>query len=52
MRSFAAKGRFANMLRDVPVHLITINSALLGAALVGLAQAAARTPSRVAAVAR
>jgi glucokinase len=52
MRSFAAKGRFANLLRDVPVHLITINAALLGAALFGLEDAAATTPRPVAAVAR
>jgi glucokinase len=52
MRSFAAKGRFANLLQDVPVHLITINAALLGAALFGLKGAAATTPRPVAAVAR
>jgi glucokinase len=39
MRAFAAKGRFANLLRDVPVHVITINAALLGAAIYGLDQA-------------
>jgi len=43
MRTFAAKGRFANMLREVPVHVIVINAALLGAAIYGLEQAAAAT---------
>jgi glucokinase len=42
MQAFAAKGRFANMLRAVPVHIIMINAALLGAAIYGLEQAAAR----------
>ena len=36
MQAFAAKGRFANMLRAVPVHIIMINAALLGAAIYGL----------------
>jgi glucokinase len=40
MRAFTAKGRFANLLSAVPVHVITINAALLGAALYGLEQAA------------
>lgn len=40
MRAFTAKGRFANMLGVVPVHVITVNAALLGAALYGLEQAA------------
>lgn len=38
MRAFTAKGRFANMLSAVPVHVITINAALLGAAIYGLEQ--------------
>jgi glucokinase len=38
MRAFTAKGRFANLLSTVPVHVITINAALLGAAIYGLAQ--------------
>jgi glucokinase len=42
MQAFAAKGRFANMLRAVPVHIIMINAALLGAAIYGLEQAASR----------
>jgi glucokinase len=42
MQTFAAKGRFANMLRNVPVHIIMINAALLGAAIYGLEQAAAK----------
>ncbi len=41
MRAFTAKGRFANMLRDVPVHVIAVNAALLGAAIYGLATAPA-----------
>ena len=40
MQAFAAKGRFANMLRAIPVHIVTINAALLGAATYGLEQAA------------
>ena len=40
MRSFTAKGRFANLLSAVPVHVITVNAALLGAAIYGLEQAA------------
>ena len=38
MRTFTAKGRFANLLADVPVHVITINAGLLGAAIYGLEQ--------------
>jgi glucokinase len=38
MRAFTAKGRFANLLSAVPVHVITINAALLGAAMYGLEQ--------------
>jgi glucokinase len=41
MRAFAAKGRFANLLREVPVRIITINAALLGSAIFGLEKAAA-----------
>jgi len=39
MRSFAAKGRFANMLSNVPVNIITVNAALIGAAIYGLENA-------------
>ena len=39
MRAFTAKGRFANLLHAVPVHVITVNAALLGAAAYGLRQA-------------
>lgn len=39
LRAFTAKGRFANLLRDVPVHVITVNAALLGAAIYGLEKA-------------
>jgi glucokinase len=38
LRAFTAKGRFANLLSTVPVHVITINAALLGAAIYGLGQ--------------
>ena len=38
MRAFTAKGRFANLLAAVPVHVVTINAALLGAAVYGLQQ--------------
>jgi len=38
MRAFTAKGRFANMLSGVPVHVVTVNAALLGAAIYGLEQ--------------
>lgn len=40
LRAFTAKGRFANLLSTVPVHVITINAALLGAAIYGLGQGA------------
>ncbi|HBK06280.1 MAG TPA: glucokinase [Acetobacteraceae bacterium] len=40
MRAFTAKGRFANLLSAVPVHLIMVNAALLGSAIYGLEQAA------------
>ena len=40
MRAFTAKGRFANLLSAVPVHVITVNAALIGAAIYGLRQAA------------
>jgi glucokinase len=40
MRAFTAKGRFANLLSLVPVHVITVNAALLGTAIYGLKQAA------------
>lgn len=40
MRAFTAKGRFANLLSAVPVHVIMVNAALLGAAIYGLEQAA------------
>lgn len=36
MQAFTSKGRFANLLRAVPVRVITINAALLGAAIWGL----------------
>jgi glucokinase len=42
MRAFTSKGRFANLLAAVPVHVIVVNAALLGAAIYGLEQAAQR----------
>lgn len=36
MRAFTAKGRFAELLRSVPVRVIMVNAALLGAAIHGL----------------
>lgn len=39
MRAFTAKGRFANLLNAVPVQVIMVNAALLGAAIHGLQQA-------------
>lgn len=40
MRAFATKGRFANLLRSVPVRIVVVNAALLGAAIYGLELAA------------
>jgi hypothetical protein len=40
MRAFTAKRRFANLLSAVPVHVVMVNAALLGAAIYGLQQAA------------
>lgn len=45
MRAFTAKGRFANLLADVPVHVITVNAALLGSAIHSLARAEAQSRS-------
>ena len=39
MHAFAAKGRFANLLRSIPVQVVLVNAALLGAAIYGLEQA-------------
>ncbi|NPD66767.1 glucokinase (plasmid) [Lichenicola cladoniae] len=48
MHAFTSKGRFANLLRAVPVRVITVNAALLGTAMYGLKQDAGhrlpRTP--------
>ena len=43
MRAFTGKGRFAGLLQNVPVHVVTINAALLGATLYGLG--ALKTPN-------
>jgi len=40
MRAFTAKGRFANLLSAIPVHVVMVNAALLGAAVFGLEQMA------------
>ena len=42
MNAFTAKGRFANLLHAVPVQVVLVNAALLGAAIHGLEQAAGR----------
>lgn len=42
MQAFTAKGRFGNLMRAVPVHVVMVNAALLGAAIFGLEQAARR----------
>ena len=39
MRAFTAKGRFVNLLREMPVHAVIVNAALLGVAVYGLQQA-------------
>jgi glucokinase len=46
MRAFTAKGRFANLLGNVPVHVITINAAVLGAAIYGLQHSHSASPKR------
>jgi glucokinase len=38
MHAFSAKGRFANLLRSIPVKVVMVNAALLGAAIHGLEQ--------------
>jgi len=38
MHAFRAKGRFADRLADMPVHVVTTRAALLGAAIFGLDQ--------------
>jgi hypothetical protein len=36
MPAFTGKGRFAGLLQTTPVHVVTINAAMLGARLYGL----------------
>jgi len=36
MQSFSKKGRFQNLMRSIPVHVITTRAALVGAATYGL----------------
>ena len=38
LRAFRAKGRFVDLLGAIPVHVITMNAALLGASIHGLEQ--------------
>ncbi len=38
LREFTAKGRLAEVNRAIPVRVVTVNAALLGAAMYGLAQ--------------
>jgi glucokinase len=38
MRAFTAKGRFSDLASAIPVRLVTVNAALLGAAIYGLGQ--------------
>ncbi len=40
MRAFTGKGRFARLLQTTPVHVVTVNAAMLGATLYGLGAAA------------
>jgi len=46
MRAFVAKGRLGEMLARVPVHVVTLGAALLGAALSGLEIAASSGVTR------
>ncbi len=43
MRAFTGKGRFAALLQTTPVHVVTVNAALLGATLYGLGLPARRS---------
>ena len=45
MRAFTAKGCPADMLALVPVHVITVNAALSGAAIHGLEEATRQNPT-------
>jgi glucokinase len=42
MQAFCAKGRFADLLRAMPVCVVAVNAALLGAAIYGLERDAAK----------
>jgi glucokinase len=39
MRAFTAKGRFANLLASTPIHVVSVNAAMLGTCIYGLSQA-------------
>jgi glucokinase len=47
MRAFRRKGRFAELLSGVPVHLVATHAALIGAARYGLGLARAGSPADV-----
>ena len=47
MRAFRRKGRFAELLSGVPVHLVATRAALIGAARYGFGLAAAGSPPDV-----
>jgi glucokinase len=47
MRAFTAKGRFSSLLQKAPVRVVTVNAALLGAAIHGLDRMSDRSRSDV-----
>jgi glucokinase len=49
MHAFTAKGRFSDLLQQIPVRVVTVNGALLGAAIYGLDRISERS-SRASAV--
>jgi glucokinase len=46
MRAFTAKGRFSALLQKVPVRMVTVNAALLGATMYGLDRMSERSSRR------